>query len=372
MFQITYALYQRILQTEVDSIYNEINASYQIIKSAGIADVESYVTSTQQKLLEQARHYSFGKSGFIFVFDQDASILQHPNYTAGQKLDFEFIRQILAQRQGLLTFEYQNQVYLAVFTYFPHWKWYIVLAITQQEVFEQNVFYLQLWLVFVILSFLFTLLLALLLIRLHFKWLPDVIAALRQIKNANLDTPIVVTHDDEIGIIQKTINMIMKKISELNMELIQYQKVLNNTIYGVCIFDAQNYKFLYINHNICHRLGYSESELLQMSPACVTAELEPENMTPRLQKLLSGEQSEFTIETVSYHKKGLSVPIKMTIYLFSPVPGEYRVICVMRDISQQSLNRRTCKSMKNGSRLALEVTNLMAYGKLILHRRNLF
>lgn len=357
ILQVTHTLYQKLLQGELDSIYNEIEASYRVIQAAGIADVESYVTAAQQKLLEKAKYYSFGNSGFVFVLDKDAQVLLHPSYPAGQKLEFEFIQQILARKIGKLTFEYQHQIYVAAFTYFPQWKWYVVLAIKRDEIFEEHAIYLWMLPVFSGITFLITLLLALLMIRLNFKWLPAVIATLQRIKNGKWEVSMAVTRNDEIGIIQRTINMIMQNLRALSMELEQYQKVLDNTIYGVCIFDAQNYNILYVNQNICRRLGYSESELLQMKPACITTELEPENITPRLRQLLAEEQSEFIVETISYHKKGAPIPIKMTIYLFSPTREQQRVICVMRDISQQKQIEKTLQRNEERLRLALEVTH---------------
>jgi len=355
MTQITYSLYGKLLHGEIDGIYNEIDASYRVIKSAGIADIEDYVTSAQQKLLEKSSHYSFGETGFVFIINDNAQIIFHPSYTAGQKVEFEFVQQVITQQRGDFTFEYQGQVYLGTFTYFPQWKWYIILAITQEEILEQQLVYLKFLPIISIVVFLSVFLLSLLFTRTHLSSLQNVLDALRRAKNGLWETPIVVTRKDEIGVIEKTINMIFKRFLVLSTELMQFKKALDNTIYGVFIFDTQNYQLSYVNQGVCRRLGYLEQDLLQMPPSSISAELDQVKMTPRLQSLLAGEQTELTVETISYHKNGTPIPIKITFYLFSSPCGQQWVICVMSDITQQKQIEKTLQINEERLRLTLEV-----------------
>lgn len=357
MTQITYLLYGKLLHGEIDGIYNEINASYQVIKSAGIADVEDYVTSTQQKLLEKSRHYNFGETGFVFIINDNAQIIFHPSYTPGQKVEFEFVQQVISQQHGDFSFEHQGNIYLGTFTYFPQWKWYIILAITQEEILKQQLVYLKFLPVISIIVFLSVFLLSLLFTRMNLSELQQVLDALRRAKNGLWETPIVVTRKDEIGVIEKTINMIFKRFLVLNTELMQFEKALDNTIYGVFIFDTQNYQLSYVNQGVCRRLGYVEQDLLQMPPSSISAELDQVKMTSRLQSLLAGEQTELTIETTGCHKNGTLIPIKITFYLFSSPCGQQRVICVMSDITQQKQIEKTLQINEERLRLALEVTS---------------
>jgi PAS domain S-box-containing protein len=357
MTQITYSLYGKLLHGELEGIYNEINASYRVIKSAGIADIKDYVTSAQQKLLEKSRHYSFGKTGFVFIINDNAQVIFHSSYTAGQKVEFEFVQQVITQQRGDFTFEYQGQVYLGTFTYFPEWKWYIILAITQDEILRQQFDYLKYLPIISITIFLSVFLLSLQFTRTHLACLQDMLGALRRAKNGYWETPMVVTRKDEIGVIEKTINMIFKRFLALNTELMQFKKALDNTVYGVFIFDTQNYQLDYVNQGVYRRLGYMEQDLLQMPPSSISAELELAKMIPWLRPLLSGEQTELTIETTSYHKNGTQIPIKITCYLFSSPCGQQRVICVMSDITQQKQIEKTLQINEERLKLALEVTS---------------
>jgi len=354
---ITYEFYKKLLRGELEGIYGEINTSYRVIQSAGIADIEGYVTSAQQKLLDKARHYSFGETGFIFIINNDAQVILHPSYTSGQKVEFEFVQYIFSQQYGDFTFEYQNQTYLATFAYFPQWQWYIILTVTQDEVFKQHLVYLKFLPIFSLIVFLSIFLLSLFFTRNNLECLQSVLEPLRRAKNGFWESPIIVTRKDEIGVIQKTINMIFKRFLVINSELMQFKKVLDNTAYSIFIFDAQDYHFIYLNQGVCRRLGYTEQELLQRSPSCITTELEPENMIPRLQLLRAGEQTEVTIETTSYHKNDTPIPTEITIYLFTTSCGQSRVICVMSDITQQKQIEKALQLNEERLRLALEVTS---------------
>lgn len=355
--QATHSLYQKMLQIELSGIYGEISSSYRVIKSAGIAELEGYVASTQQKLVEKARNYSFGKTGFIFIINNNGEVILHPSYSAGQKLDFEFVQHILTRQNGHLTFEYQNKVYIAVFAHFPEWQWFVVLAVTQEEMFKEYFSHLEFLPVFSGLVFLGVFLFAFFMNSVYFAWLPGVLEALRRAKNGSWHSPMSVTHHGDVGVIQKTINMVLKKLSDTDIELQQYRNALNNPIYGVFIFEPQTLHFIYVNRTVCERLGYSEQEFLQITPGCLIPELDQENINALLQPLTSGEQTEYTLETTSCCKLARPIPVKLTLYLFTPIIGRDRVICIMSDISEQKQIEKNLQLHEARLKQALEATN---------------
>lgn len=355
--QTTHSLYQKMLQIELSGIYSEISSSYRVIKSAGIAELEGYVTSTQQKLLEKARNYAFGKTGFIFIINNNGEVVLHPSYSAGQKLNFEFVQHILTLQQGHLTFEYQNKVYIAVFAHFPEWQWFVVLAVTQEEMFKEYSAHLEFLPMFSGLLFLGVSLFAFFMNNIYFAWVPTVLEALRRAKNGSWHSPMLVTHRGDVGVIQKTVNMVLKKCSNMDIELQQYRKALDNTIYGVLIFEPQTLRLTYVNRNVCERLGYSEQELLQMTPGCIIPQLDQENLSILLKPLESGERTEYTLEAISCRKLSRTIPVKLTLYLFTPTIGRDRVICIMSDITEQKQIEKNLQLHEARLKQALEATN---------------
>ncbi len=355
--QVTHALYQKMLQIELNGIYAEISSSYRVIKSAGISELEGYVTSTQQKLLEKTRNYTFGETGFIFIINNNSEVILHPSYTAGQKLDFEFVQHILTQQHGHLTFEYQNKVYVAVFTHFPEWKWFVVLAVTQEEMFKEYSTHLEFLPLFSGLIFLGVLLFAFFMNHVYFGWLPSVLAALRRAKNGQWHSPMLVNAQGDVGVIQKTLNMVLKKLSDMDVELQQYHKALDNPIYGVLIFESQTHRFVYVSHHICDRLGYLEQEILQLSPSGLIPQLKQENLSTLLQPLKQGERTESSLETIGYCKNERTIPIKLTMYLFTPSVGRERVICIISDLTEQKQIEKNLQLHEERLKHALEATN---------------
>jgi PAS domain S-box-containing protein len=127
-----------------------------------------------------------------------------------------------------------------------------------------------------------------------------------------------------------------KKVAEqANLELRQFKMTLDMTLDVVLMRDADKLQFTYVNQGAVKRLGYTQEELLRMSPLDINPELTKEGLRERLLPLISRDRSAIIMETVAKHKNGTLVPVEIFIQ-YIELPGQIkRFISIARDITER-------------------------------------
>ena len=105
---------------------------------------------------------------------------------------------------------------------------------------------------------------------------------------------------------------------------------------GMCVFDAETLRFLYVNQGILMQTGYSREELLGMTPL----NIQPMFDEPQLQNLLAPLRAKpghaRTFITVQRHKNGADFPVEIVLQCFAPQGQPAHYIAVVRDITERT------------------------------------
>lgn len=106
---------------------------------------------------------------------------------------------------------------------------------------------------------------------------------------------------------------------------------------GVFMIDPDTLRFEYVNRGAVEQLGYSEDELLTMTPLHIKPELNRASFARLLEPLLSGVVDSHTFTTVHRRKDGTDVPVETILeYPAARRPGERRLlVALVRDISER-------------------------------------
>jgi PAS domain S-box-containing protein len=122
---------------------------------------------------------------------------------------------------------------------------------------------------------------------------------------------------------------------QANIELNQFKTTLDMTLDVVLMRDAETSNFIYANQGAVKKLGYTQEELLQMTPLALNPELTKALWRERMAPLVEGSQSSMTFETVSRHKDGTLIPVEVFIQ-YIQLPGQVnRFISIARDITER-------------------------------------
>ncbi len=125
------------------------------------------------------------------------------------------------------------------------------------------------------------------------------------------------------------------EIRQLHIELHQFKNTLDQTLDCVFMFHPDTLRFTYANEGAKRQTGYSETELMQMTPLDIKPEFTRERFQQMLQPLIEGVQSALTFQTLHRHKDGHDVPVEIFLQLVRLEGQDPRFVAMVSDISER-------------------------------------
>ncbi len=117
--------------------------------------------------------------------------------------------------------------------------------------------------------------------------------------------------------------------------LAHFKHILDQTLDSVFLFDAQTLRFTYVNLGAVEQVGYTESELLAMTPLDIKPDFDEARFRRIIAPLIDGEQDRLTLEAVHVAKSGKRIPVEIFLQYFPEGSGRGQCIAIVRDISER-------------------------------------
>ena len=114
-----------------------------------------------------------------------------------------------------------------------------------------------------------------------------------------------------------------------------FKWTLDNTLDAVFMFDPKSLQFRYVNKGAMNQVGYTEEELMKMTPLDIEPEFTEEIFRRKISLLLDGSQKSLTFETVHKRKDGKLIPVEVFLQHSAPPGGKPQFIAIIRDISDR-------------------------------------
>ncbi len=138
---------------------------------------------------------------------------------------------------------------------------------------------------------------------------------------------------------------------------------------GVFMFDAESLRFEYVNQGAVDQLGYSRSELLEMSPLHIKPLFTEAGFREVLETLVRGEVESQVVTTVHRRKDGFDIPVEIILEYPPPPPGPDQrrmVVALVRDVTDRlaadeavRAKERTQGRLEDRERLARDLHDLV-------------
>ncbi|HEC18391.1 MAG TPA: PAS domain S-box protein [Gammaproteobacteria bacterium] len=128
-------------------------------------------------------------------------------------------------------------------------------------------------------------------------------------------------------------------------DLSKFKQFLDQTLDSVFIFDAQSLLFSYVNLGAVEQVGYTEPELMRMTPADIKPEMDERQFRSMLQPLLSEDVESLTFETIHRHKSGRLVPVEIFLQYFPEHDSAGQCIAIVRDVSERHRTLNALESL---------------------------
>ncbi len=132
----------------------------------------------------------------------------------------------------------------------------------------------------------------------------------------------------------------------------RFKSTLDVTKDCVFMFEPGSLKFFYVNQGAMEQIGYSEAELMNMTPADIKPEYDESQFHQLLQPLIRGEQESMTIETLHRHKDGHDIPVEISLQYIEPQNESARFVAIVRNITERKAMQQKLVEAKETAELA--------------------
>ena len=131
--------------------------------------------------------------------------------------------------------------------------------------------------------------------------------------------------------LQKQLN----KRRETETELQKFKQTLDQTSDCVFMFSPETLRFFYLNQGAIDLMGYSEAELLEMTPIDIKPLFTEQSFREITDPLIKTPGKSISLETLHRHKDGHDIPVEVQLQYVTLEEEHGRFVAVVRDISKR-------------------------------------
>lgn len=113
------------------------------------------------------------------------------------------------------------------------------------------------------------------------------------------------------------------------------ESILDQTLDCIFTFDEETLLFNYVNQGAIRQTGYSEAELLQMTPLDIKPEITAEVFQKLIQPMIDGTESKILFQTVHRHKTGYDIPVEIFLQNICVTDERPSFVAIVRDITER-------------------------------------
>ncbi len=141
---------------------------------------------------------------------------------------------------------------------------------------------------------------------------------------------------------------------KVEQELTLFKTTLDMIEDSVFMFNPHSLKFFYVNQAAIQQLGYTEEELLNMTPADIKPEFDDESFMALLNPLIKGPERTLLLQTMHERKNGSRVPVDIVLQYLVPKDESPRFVAIVRDFSEHQQIERQLKTEKEKAEQATQ------------------
>lgn len=152
--------------------------------------------------------------------------------------------------------------------------------------------------------------------------------------------------NNKLSVTMEMLDHELRQRRNAETRLKSFKHCLDNIHDFVFMFKPDNLRFFYVNHGAVRQTGYSEQELLLMSPKDIRTDYDEKTFREMFQPLLDGTKAALAHETVFWHKDGYAFPVEIRVQYIDIEGGEGRFVLIGHDISEREREEKEKKKME--------------------------
>ncbi|MCG8451537.1 MAG: ATP-binding protein, partial [Pirellulales bacterium] len=148
------------------------------------------------------------------------------------------------------------------------------------------------------------------------------------------------------------LNGSFQRIKDSEKELSQFKTTLDKISDCVFMFDSQSLQFQYVNMHALVHVGYTEQELLSMTPFDIKPKFNEAEFRAMIQPMRDGETDVLHFETEHLHKEGHRIPVEIYLHYLRDSKGKGYFVSTVRDIIERKQQEAECEQAKEEAETA--------------------
>lgn len=300
-----------IYSEKIETILDMLRRKHDILMKTFMAD--AYEDGFKESFLEDFRETFYCESDmetYPFIISRNGRTIAHPNVKHGQPLDLDYVfaKKIIELKNGNFDYNYKGQKKWMIFRYFEEWDWVVGYVVPHTVKYETFRLFRNILLIILLISYVISPgFVASYMTRLT-KPIYSLTKASDALACGNLEYPIEVKTNDELGALARTFiymrDAIQEKMRDLRSQNTaleheiserkrisealaesekRYRLLVDNSNDLIVKFDT-HYRLLFVSPSYCDLFGKSETELIGNSFMPLVHEEDRE----RVEKSISG------------------------------------------------------------------------------------
>ncbi|MDH5710556.1 MAG: PAS domain S-box protein [Gammaproteobacteria bacterium] len=135
-----------------------------------------------------------------------------------------------------------------------------------------------------------------------------------------------------------------QKLARIDLD--RLKTTLDMTKDCVFMFEPENLRFFYANQGAVNQFGYSETELLSMTPIDIKPDFDEKSFREMISPLIKGELDSLTFDTIHRHKNGSEIPVEIAVQYIAPKGEMARFVAIVRNITERKLMQEKMQQQK--------------------------
>ena len=124
-------------------------------------------------------------------------------------------------------------------------------------------------------------------------------------------------------------------LKEIQDDLNRFKQSLGEISENIFMFDPDTLRFFYVNKSAIDDTGYTEEELMQMTPVDIKPEFTEKTFRQLLSTLETSPGDSLNFETMHLRKNGEQKPVEVHLQYIAPANTSPRFVAIVRDISER-------------------------------------
>ncbi len=176
-------------------------------------------------LEEVINEIKIGNTGYVYILNSSGDVIFHPNLKGDNLLSYDFAQDIIKLKSSLIEYEFQSNQKMAAFTYFAPWDWYIVATANYDDINSASNSIMYTSLAIGIIVLLVGIMIALFLSQTVVRPLMDLKSCMEQVTEGDLSVQCNIHSTDEVGVLSRSFNKLVKENNKLLEETREYNKL---------------------------------------------------------------------------------------------------------------------------------------------------